>query len=96
MKKILFFGLFVLVIAALNAHASCLLENIQRKQSCTGAASPVEDAAPEKADIIDNKSNVEHLKQMYAIPSISAPTYYKNGFPILNPSTNCMYGNCLP
>lgn len=93
MKKILLFGALALIIIELQAHGACLIENIKNKNACTGAASPVNNS-PDISKPSESYNN--ELKQMYQIPTVSTPNTYRNNFPILNPTTNCMFGTCIP
>ncbi len=94
MKKILFIALFVLAIIELNAHGACLVEQLKLQKSCTGGAAPVPDLSNER---YNGTSTKEILRDMYQPSSISTPRQYnKSGFPMINPSVNCMYGICLP
>lgn len=99
MKKILLFGLLGLVIIGLQAHGACLIENIKTKEACTGGASGINNSP--SAILEDEYSNSDvsdkkYLEDMYQIPTIAVPSSMRNGFPILNPAANCMYGMCQP
>lgn len=95
MKKILFIALFVLAVIELNAHGACLVEQLKLQKSCTGGAAPIPDN--EENEYYKYSSTKEILKDMYQIPSISTPrSYSSDGFPIINPAANCMFGVCNP
>ena len=97
MKKILFLGILGLIVIGLNAHGACVLENMRYKEACTGGASGINNT-PQNPNfrLLNEESERKHLESMYQIPTISAPSSMKNGFPILNPSANCMFGMCQP
>lgn len=92
MKKILLFSGLILLIIGLNAHGACLIKNLKLEQSCTGGASNLDSSID--IDSAKEKNDKSELKKEYQIPTMSVPTQYKNGFPILN--QNCMPGGCLP
>lgn len=98
MKKILLFGVLGLVIIGLHAHGACVLENIKNKEACTGGASGLDNRAQiSDLNAINEKSmDKQNLENTYQIPNLSIPSSRKNGFPILNPSSNCMFGMCQP
>ena len=97
MKKILLFGILGLIIIGLNAHGACVIENMKYKEACTGGASGINNS-PNSAetDDIDSTSDRKQLENMYKIPTLSVPSSQRNGFPILNPAANCMFGMCQP
>ena len=99
MKKI--FTLFVLFSLgfSLSVYGACPLDKLKTDSVCTGGASKIGGAAGlNAADTIteQEQSNREDLIRMYQIPTISSPSSFKNGFPILNPAANCAFGMCQP
>ena len=95
MKKI--FTLFVLFSFefSLSVYGACPLNKLKTNSACTGAASGVNmyELDTNQKGIQNNK---EELLKMYQIPTISSPSSFKNGFPILNPTANCAFGVCQP
>jgi len=92
MKKFIIFSLIALVITTLHANGACLLQDIQKKNSCSGGAAPINNSYQKEIEIIEQK---QQLEKTYQIPTMSYPVPVKNGFPLLN--QNCMiYGNCFP
>lgn len=93
MKKFIILSLVALVVTALHANGKCLLQDLQKKQSCTGGASEIDKTMPDvsQENNIDTK---EELQKMYQIPTMSYPVPFKFGFPALN--QDCMFGACFP
>lgn len=90
MKKIFILLLFALIITALHSHGACLLKDIKKQNTCSGAAAPV---TPENE--INSQSDKQELQKMYQIPTMAIPKNYNNDFPVLN--QNCtLYGGCFP
>jgi len=90
MKKIVICTILSLVSINLGSFGACSIEKLKTEEYCSGAAAP--------ANINENNiknSDKENLRQMYKIPSISVPSSYHNGFPILNPNEGCPFGTCL-
>lgn len=94
MKKILLFGGLILLLVELQTHGACLVEKLQQKETCTGAAAGIDNSANQNSYQYRNESNYNQLKKMYQIPTMSVPFNYSNGFPALN--QNCMFGACFP
>lgn len=94
MKKISV--VFILLLStSLCAYSACLIEKLEKNKTCTGAAVNINDIE-ENELYKKQQSDKEELQRMYQIPTMSLPSSLNNGFPILNPSVNCMFGVCTP
>ena len=99
MKKI--FTLFVLFSfgISLSAYGACPLDKLKTDSVCTGAASSLGvgvNTTDTNNTLEQEQSNREDLIRIYQIPTISSPSSFRNGFPILNPAANCAFGMCQP
>lgn len=93
MKKIFYIAMFILALIELNAHGACLVEQLRLQKTCTGGAAPIKDLSDEKKN---ENLNRETLGQMLDIPTMAVPMQSRNGYPMVNPAQNCMFGICLP
>ena len=96
MKKILLLGGLILLLVELQAHGACLVENLKKQEACTGGASGIDNSTNQNSLQFKDQTNYKELEKMYQIPTISTPTQMHNNFPMLNPTTNCMFGMCQP
>ncbi len=94
MKKISVL-VIVLLATSLCSHSACLIENLEKNRSCTGAAVNINNIEQDE-EYKKQQSDKEELQRMYQIPTMALPSPLNNGFPILNPSVNCMFGVCTP
>ncbi len=95
MKKIFTLFVFINFVISLSAFGACPLNKLKTNSACTGAASGV-NMYEQDTNQEGIQNNKEELLKMYQIPTISSPSSFKNGFPILNPTANCAFGMCQP
>ncbi len=93
MKKFIIFSLIALIITALHANGACLMKDLKKKSTCSGAAAPINTQEDNSMNYF--QSDKEQLQNMYQVPTMALPKNYNNNFPVLN--QNCtLYGGCFP